>query len=100
MNADRPSSYKYFEVTHGIFRLFMAPVSSILFPFKSVWSVSETVCSDSHLSSYQGTIQKSFPLSLNIGLDELYFFLPSFFKFILRVKGWEGGFTSSQYNLI
>ena len=46
--------YKYFEVIHSIFRLFMMPVLSfiyghlcvvsfILFPFKSVWSVSETV---------------------------------------------------------
>ena len=99
MNADRPSSYKYFEVTHGIFRLFMAPVSSILFPFKSVWSVSETVCSDSHLSSYQGTIQKSFP-SVSEHRFGLGFFLSLFFFFYLFSGSRDGKEDLQVHNII
>ena len=92
------SSHKYLEVIYSIFRLFMMPVSSVLFPFKSVWSVSETVWTDPHLSSHLGTIQKSFPSVSEYRFGRALFLSPIFF-FLIYSQG-QGGFTSSQYNLI
>ena len=91
------SGYKYFEVTHSIFRLFMTPVlwsfiyghlcvvSFILFPFKSVSSVSETVWRGSHFSNHLGTIQTSFP-----SVSEHRFGLALFLSFFLIYSQGQG----------
>ena len=73
------SSHKFLEVIHRIFRLLMMPVSSVLFPFKSVCCVAETVWTDPHLGSHLGTSQKPFPSVSEHRFGRAVFLSPFFF---------------------
>ena len=71
----------------------------ILFPFKSVWSVSETVWRGSHFSSHLGTIQKSFA-SVSEHRFGLALFLSLFFFSYLFSGSRDGKEDLQVHNII
>ena len=74
-------------------------VSFILFPFKSVSSVSETVWRGSHFSNHLGTIQTSFP-SVSEHRFGLALFLSLFFFSYLFSGSRDGKEDLQVHNII